>query len=98
MEDWEGVAWSGEAVLLHAGPRRGSTELAPGCGIYRGGAAHAARLYVTARPTRRSSPFRGALRVRRGELVAVDCGLYQPAACSSAQVLGNERERRSGTR
>ena len=94
VEDWEGVAWSGEALMLHTRDLDGSTELAPGCGIYRGGAAHAARLVCNGEADAAEFAFFvGRYEFGEGELrTAVDCGLYQPAACSSAQVLGNERD------
>ena len=94
VEDWEGVAWSGEALVLHTRDLEGSTELAPGCGIYRGGAAHAARLVCNGEADAAEFAFFvGRYEFAEGELrTAVDAGLYQPAACSSAQVLGNERD------
>ena len=94
VEDWEGVAWSGEALMLHTRDLEGSTELAPGCGIYRGGAAHAARLVCNGEADAAEFAFFvGRYEFGEGELAeAIGAGLYQPAACSSAQVLGNERD------
>ncbi len=94
VEDWEGVAWSGEALMLHTRNLEGSTELAPGCGIYRGGAAHAARLVCNGEADAAEFAFFvGRYEFGEGELAgAIGAGLYQPAACSSAQVLGNERD------
>ena len=89
IEDWEGVAWQGEAILLHARAELdGASEL--GCGIYRGGAAAAARLVANGEADAAEfSFFVGLYDFGPGELrEAVDAGLYQPAACASAQVLG----------
>ena len=93
-EDWEGVAWSGEALVLHTRNLEGSTELAPGCGIYRGGAAHAARLVCSGEADAAEFAFFvGRYEFAEGELAeAIGSGLYQPAACSSAQVLSGERD------
>ena len=66
----------------------GASEL--GCGLYRGGAAAAARLVANGEADAAEfSFFVGLYDFGPGELrEAVDAGLYQPAACASAQVLG----------
>ena len=86
----EGVAWSGDALwCCIRDDSGGSTELAPGCGIYRGGAAHAARLVCSGEAE--ASEF--AFFVGRYEFgepalpTRSTCGLYQPAACSSARTV-----------
>jgi len=92
--DWEGVGWQGEAILLHARPGLdGATEIQTGCGIYRGGAAAAARLVADGQATTREFAFfvgryefgPGALRD------AVRDGLYEPAACASSLLLGEAK-------
>lgn len=92
--DWEGVTWQGDALLLHATPGLdGATELSPGCGIYRGGAAAAARLVTRGEADASDFAFFvGRYDFGPGELRgAAGDGLYQPAACAGKVIFGETR-------
>jgi len=93
--DWEGVGWEGSALMLHARPGlEGAVELAPGCGLYRGGAAAAARLVAQGEADASEFAFFvGSYDFGPGELRgAVRAGLYQPALCARAVVLGGRSD------